>query len=90
MQKILDVIEGCRVGTGVMSLHHMHVNPDSWLSGSFDDNDQPVDMQGFDCKDFKVRDKSVYQTDEGRKAYTVVYEYIEYWRLIHMNLKNFK
>ena len=34
-------------------------------------NDSSRNTSGFDCLNFKVRDKSVYQTDEGRKAYTV-------------------
>ena len=42
--------------------------------------DSSRNTNGFDCLDFKVRDKSVYQTDEGRKAYTVEYEFVKYWR----------
>ena len=43
-------------------------------------SDSSRNTNGFDCLDFKVRDKSVYQTDEGRKAYTVEYEYTKYWK----------
>jgi hypothetical protein len=42
--------------------------------------DSSRNTNGIDCLDFKVRDKSVYQTDEGRKAYTVEYEFVKYWR----------
>ena len=43
-------------------------------------NDSTRHTNGFDCLNFKVRDKSVYQTDEGRKAYTVEYEFTKFWR----------
>ena len=43
-------------------------------------SDSSRNTNGFDCLNFKVRDKSVYQTDEGRKAYTVEYEFVKYWR----------
>ena len=42
--------------------------------------DSSRNTNGFDCLNFKVRDKSVYQTDEGRKAYTVEYEFTQFWR----------
>ncbi|MCS5651519.1 MAG: hypothetical protein NZ825_02690, partial [Candidatus Marinimicrobia bacterium] len=42
--------------------------------------DSSRNTNGLECLNFKVRDKSVYQTDEGRKAYTVEYEFVKYWR----------
>jgi len=38
-------------------------------------NGLTIHVNGFECQNFEVREKTVYLTDEGRKAYTVVYEF---------------
>ena len=42
-------------------------------------NSLTINENGAECLDFKLKDKVVHLTDEGRKAYTVVYEYIDYF-----------
>lgn len=42
-------------------------------------NSLTIHVDRMECLDFKVKDKVVYLTDEGKKAYTVVYEYIDYF-----------
>ena len=41
-------------------------------------NSLTIGENTMECLDFKLKDKVVHLTDEGRKAYTVVYEYIDY------------
>ena len=43
-------------------------------------NDLTIDVNGFECQNFEVKEKTVYLTDEGRKAYTVVYEFTKYFK----------
>ena len=42
-------------------------------------NSLTMHVNQMECLDFKVKDKVVHLTDEGRKAYTVVYEYKDYF-----------
>ena len=42
-------------------------------------NDLTTNRDGFECQNFEVKEKTVYLTDEGRKAYTVVYEFTKFF-----------
>jgi len=43
-------------------------------------NDLAINTDGFECQNFEVKEKTIYLTDEGRKAYTVVYEFTKYFK----------